>query len=107
MSHVSFRRFGSVAAAGHSPLSDDQLRGLAPSAFAAGKHESRSERYTYIPTSAVIDGLRANGFAPTFAKQGRSRIVSVSRHPRLTALVWRFRRPWLRGRPCSSRAGVR
>jgi len=75
VSHVSFRRFGSVSAAGRSPLSDDQLRGLAPSAFAVGKHESRSERYTYIPTSAVIDGLRANGFAPTFAKQGRSRIA--------------------------------
>ena len=33
--------------------------------------------------------------------------VSVSRCPRLTALAWRFRSPWLRGRPCSSRAGVR
>ena len=75
MSHVSFRRFGSTGAAGHSPLSDGQLRSMAPSAFAAGKHESRSERYTYIPTSAVIDGLRANGFVPTFAKQGRSRIA--------------------------------
>lgn len=79
MSHVSFRRFGSVSATGRSPLSDDQLRGLAPSAFAVGKHESRSERYTYIPTSAVIDGLRANGFAPTFAKQGRSRIAGCKR----------------------------
>ena len=75
MPHVSFRRFGSAAVAGHGPLSDDQLRRLTPSAFATGKHESRSERYTYIPTSAVVDGLRANGFTPTFAKQGRSRIA--------------------------------
>lgn len=74
MLHISFRRFGSAAVAGHGPLSDDRLRRVAPSAFATGKHESRSERYTYIPTSAVIDGLRANGFEPTFAKQGRSRI---------------------------------
>ncbi len=75
MSHVSFRRFGSAAAtAGHGPLTDDQIRRLAPSAFASGKHESRSERYTYIPTAAVIDGLRANGFQPTFAKQGNSRV---------------------------------
>ena len=75
MSHVSFPRFSSSAAtSGRDALSDDRLRHLAPSAFAAHKHESRSGRYTYIPTSAVIDGLRANGFEPTFAKQGKSRI---------------------------------
>ena len=28
------------------PLSEDQMRAAAPSIFAAGKHESRSERYT-------------------------------------------------------------
>ena len=62
MSHVSFPRFASPSAStiGRGPLGDDQLRRLAPSAFAAHKHESRSERYTYIPTSAVIDGLRAD-----------------------------------------------
>jgi hypothetical protein len=76
MSHISIPRFASRAAtAGHGPLSDDQLRRVAPSAFATGKHESRSERYAYIATSAVVDGLRANGFEPTFAKQGRSRIA--------------------------------
>lgn len=76
MSHVSFPRFASPSAStiGRGPLGDDQLRRLAPSAFATDKHESRSERYTYIPTSAVIDGLRANGFLPVFAKQGGSRI---------------------------------
>lgn len=75
MSHISFSRFASAAASGRGPLSDDQLRRLAPSAFAPHKHESRSERYSYIPTSAVIDGLRANGFEPTFAKQGKSRVA--------------------------------
>ena len=74
MSHISFPRFASHAASGRGPLGNDQLRRLVPSAFATGAHESRSERYTYIPTSAVIDGLRANGFEPTFAKQGRSRV---------------------------------
>jgi hypothetical protein len=33
-----------------APLSEDQMRGAAPSVFAEGKHASRSERYTYIPT---------------------------------------------------------
>lgn len=75
MSHVSFPRFAPHAAGpGLGPLTNEQLRRLAPSAFASGKHESRSARYTYIPTAAVIDGLRANGFASTFAKQGGSRI---------------------------------
>ncbi|MBI0435865.1 DUF932 domain-containing protein [Roseomonas sp. KE0001] len=59
---------------GRSALSNEALSCLAPSAFATGKHESRSERYAYIATSEVIDGLRANGFLPVFAKQGRSRI---------------------------------
>ena len=91
MSHVSFRRFGSTAAApatGRGPLTDDQIRQLAPSAFAASKHESRSERYTYIPTSAVIDGLRSNGFEPTFAKQGKSRIEGKAEY---TKHLLRFR----------------
>jgi len=32
------------------PLSENQMREAAPSIFAEGKHTSRSERYTYIPT---------------------------------------------------------
>ena len=31
------------------PLSDDQIRTVAPSIFADTPHESRSERYSYIP----------------------------------------------------------
>jgi len=31
------------------PLSDDQIRAVAPSIFADAPHESRSERYSYIP----------------------------------------------------------
>ncbi|EPG8535319.1 hypothetical protein ORO10_004279 [Klebsiella aerogenes] len=36
------------------PLSDDQIRRVAPSIFADAPHESRSERYAYIPTAAVL-----------------------------------------------------
>ena len=35
------------------PLSDDQIRRVAPSIFAEAPHESRSERYSYIPTATV------------------------------------------------------
>jgi Domain of unknown function (DUF932) len=71
MSFISrgYRRLGS------SILNDDDLRSIAPSIFAADKHESRSPRYAYIPTAEIVDGMRTNGFLPVFAKQGRSRIA--------------------------------
>ncbi|EDT42417.1 protein of unknown function DUF932 [Burkholderia ambifaria MEX-5] len=56
-----------------SPLSDDQIRRVAPSIFAEGKHESRSERYTYIPTIDVLRGLRNEGFQPFMVCQTRVR----------------------------------
>jgi hypothetical protein len=55
-------------------LSNDELRHRAPSAFADHAHESRSSRYAYIPTVAVIDALRAEGFHPVKAMQSRSRM---------------------------------
>ncbi|RQT41174.1 DUF932 domain-containing protein, partial [Burkholderia cepacia] len=56
-----------------SPLSVDQMRRVAPSIFADGKHESRSERYTYIPTIDVLRGLRNEGFQPFMICQTRVR----------------------------------
>jgi hypothetical protein len=56
------------------PLSEDQMRHAAPSIFAQGKHASRSERYTYIPTIDVLRGLRREGFEPFMVAQGQSRI---------------------------------
>jgi hypothetical protein len=67
-------RFSSKARLGTSPLSDEELRTYAPSIFAEDKHISRSVRYTYIPTSEVVAGMRDNGFLPMFAKQGKSRV---------------------------------
>ena len=74
MSFISRRSAFDRAVNGIDGLSNDQLMRLAPSAFASEKHESRSDRYAYIPTSEVMDGLRDNGFIPVFAKQGRSRV---------------------------------
>ena len=59
---------------GELPLSEDQMRSAAPSIFAEGKHASRSERYTYIPTIDVLRGLRKEGFEPFMVAQGQSRI---------------------------------
>src|SRR5579862_8609305 len=55
------------------PLSDDQIRSVAPSIFAEAKHQSRSERYSYIPTSAVLGELRKEGFEPFMVTQTRVR----------------------------------
>src|SRR3954454_24016993 len=57
-----------------SPLLEEQMRVAAPSIFAEGKHVSRSERYTYIPTIEVLRGLRKEGFAPFMVAQSKSRI---------------------------------
>jgi hypothetical protein len=57
-----------------TPLAEDQMRQAAPSIFAAGKHASRSDRYTHIPTIEVLRGLRAEGFEPFMVAQGKSRI---------------------------------
>ena len=62
------------------PLIEEQLRLAAPSIFAPGKHASRSERYTYIPTIEVLRGLRKEGFEPFMAAQSRSRIAGKTEY---------------------------
>lgn len=69
---TSFNRKVSVLRS-NTPLSDEQICTVAPSIFAHGKHESRSERYAYIPTSEVLTGLRREGFQPFMACQARAR----------------------------------
>jgi hypothetical protein len=56
-----------------SPLSDDQIHRVAPSIFADAPHVSRSERYSYIPTAAVLTELRKEGFQPFMVTQTRVR----------------------------------
>jgi hypothetical protein len=60
------------------PLGEDQMRQVAPSIFAEGKHASRSERYTYIPTIEVLRGLHREGFEPFMVAQGHSRVAGKS-----------------------------
>lgn len=37
------------------PLTREELFRVVPSVFSEDKHESRSERYTYIPTISLLD----------------------------------------------------
>lgn len=63
-----------------TPLSDDQIRAVAPSIFSEDKHESRSSRYTYIPTSTVLTKLRSEGFQPFMVCQTRVRDAEKREH---------------------------
>jgi len=56
-------------------LSTDELVRMAPAIFAESAHESRSERYTYIPTLDVVNGMRSEGFMPVQAFTSRTRTV--------------------------------
>ncbi|WBM38698.1 DUF932 domain-containing protein [Alcaligenes faecalis] len=55
------------------PLSDDQIHRVAPSIFAETPHQSRSDKYSYIPTVAVLTELRKEGFQPFMVTQTRTR----------------------------------
>ena len=55
------------------PLTHEELFRVVPSVFCEDKHQSRSERYTYIPTISLLDSLQKEGFQPFFACQTRVR----------------------------------
>jgi len=62
------------------PLTNDEIARFAPSIFANEAHESRSQRYTYIPTINVLDGLRKEGFSPFMVVQTRTRNPDKREH---------------------------
>jgi hypothetical protein len=71
-------------------LTPDEIRQFAPSIFAEEAHESRSERYTYIPTSDVLAGLQKEGFSPFMVCQTRVRNQDKREH---TKHMIRLRHP--------------
>ena len=62
------------------PLTDDELRKVAPSVFAEAAHTSRSGRYAYIPTIDVLNGLRREGFEVFSARQALCRTEGRQDH---------------------------
>jgi len=55
-------------------LTNDQMRRVAPSIFAERPWHAMSEKYAFIPTIAVVDALRAEGFVPVEATQSLTRV---------------------------------
>lgn len=62
------------------PLTHDELFRTVPSIFSETKHDSRSDRYTYIPTITLLDNLKREGFQPFFACQTRVRDLTKRDH---------------------------
>lgn len=55
------------------PLTHEELMQVVPSVFGEGKHVSRSDHYSYIPTITLLENLQREGFHPFFACQSRVR----------------------------------
>lgn len=50
-------------------MSDDEIKAVAPSAFAVEPYRTTSDRYAFIPTSAIITAMRQNGYGVSEASQ--------------------------------------
>ncbi|HEX3470093.1 MAG TPA: hypothetical protein VHT28_02810, partial [Silvibacterium sp.] len=60
-------------APGTVEISDDEIRRFAPSVFASQPIESVSEKYSSLPTSSILNGMRANGWVPVRALEQQIR----------------------------------
>src|SRR5436305_1413559 len=59
-------RFGRNAhqISGREPLDNEALYRHVPSIFAREAHDSRSDRYVYVPTIDIVEGVRREGWFP-------------------------------------------
>ena len=71
----NFSRTGSasIRSRGVEPLELETIRRVTPSVFAEQAHDSRSQKYAYIPTSEILVALAKEGFHPFSVVQGGSR----------------------------------
>ena len=76
--NTSFNRTSGLIKS-NDPISLDALRANVPSIFANDKHHSRSDRYTYVPTSDIVVALDKEGFSPFFACQAKVRTENLDR----------------------------
>lgn len=98
MYHQLATRFGRNAhqISGREPLDNEALYRRVPSIFAREAHNSRSERYVYVPTIDIVEGLRREGWFPFFAVQSVPR--DGSRHGHAKHML-RLRRDGGIGKP--------
>jgi hypothetical protein len=60
--------------ANRHPLTTGELEAAAPSIFASRAMEGVSSRYTYLPTSQIVDRMRQAGWLPVHAQEQRVRL---------------------------------
>ena len=82
------------------PLTETEMREVAPSIFAEGAHESRSDKYTYLPTIQIVQAMQGEGFEPFMVAQGRTLVPGKGA---FTKHLVRYRQP---GVPTSGRDGA-
>jgi len=92
MHHTLATRFARNARqiSAREALTDDQLHRVVPSIFAAEAHGSRSDKYVYVPTISIVQGLRREGWEPFFAVQAQPRDGGRTGHAKH---MLRMRRP--------------
>lgn len=56
-----------------NPLTEAQMRHIAPSIFQTEPHGSRSKHYQPVPTIALLKGLETEGWVPFNVQQGKVR----------------------------------
>lgn len=66
-------------------LSNEEIQARFPAVFADQPHESRGSRYLFVPTTSILNGLRAEGYVPTTVMHQRARterpgLVSHGKH---------------------------
>ena len=66
MSHLTVRN--------NNGLSADTMLKMCPSIFAESKHESRSDRYSYVSTIEILKNMIKEGLVPVKVTQSKSRI---------------------------------
>lgn len=74
----------------NQPMTIDALRAACPATFAERAHESRSDRYVYVPTARIVEALGERGFQPVHAIEQRVRDASREGYQKH---VIRFRAP--------------
>lgn len=68
--------YGMTPSRSRETMTRDAMMRFAPSIFATEAHDSRSDRYTYVPTIAILEGLEKEGFQVVEVSQSRARDVT-------------------------------
>ena len=65
----TYKTLGGYGDTLHRPLENTELRGFAPSIFAENAHARTSDRYSFLPTSSILDGMADEGWVPVAAQE--------------------------------------